>query len=161
MARAGSQRHWTGDGAVQGKVLRLLVYLWVLPVTVLGLLVSGLARLSGGTVQWVDGVLESSGGWPARVLQFGFPFSGPVVAITLGHSVIGVSASALTSTRTHERVHVAQFERWGVLFLVLYPLAGVLAWIRGGNPYCDNVFECEARAAEQASSEAHSSISRP
>lgn len=135
-------------------MVRLLIYLWVLPVTLLGLLASGLARLSGGTVQWVDGVLESSGGWPARVLQFGFPFSGPVVAMTLGHVVIGVSASALSSTRTHERVHVRQYERWGILFLLLYPLAGVVARIRGGNPYCDNAFECEARAAEQASDQA-------
>jgi len=25
--------------------------------------------------------------------------------------------------------------------VVLYPLAGLLAWLRGGNPYIDNVFE--------------------
>lgn len=33
--------------------------------------------------------------------------------------------------------------------LVLYPLAGLIAWVRVGNPYRDNVFECEARAEEK------------
>jgi hypothetical protein len=32
----------------------------------------------------------------------------------------------------------------------LYPLAGLLAWMGGGNPYRDNLFEREARAAESA-----------
>jgi hypothetical protein len=83
------------------------------------------------------------------VLKRGFPFSGPVAAMTLGHVVVGVSSNALAATRTHERAHVKQFERWGVLLLVLYPLAGLLAWARGGHPYQDNGFECEARAAER------------
>lgn len=132
-------------------MLRLLQALWVLPVSVLGMLVVLVARGSGGVVQRVDGVLEAAGGWPAWMLQRGFPFSGPVAAITLGHVVVGASLAALTATRAHERVHVRQFERWGVLLLVLYPLAGGLAWLRGGNPYRDNLFEREARAAESAS----------
>lgn len=98
----------------------------------------------------VEGVLETAGGWPAWVLRRGFPFSGPVAAITLGHVVLGVSSSALAATRVHERTHVRQFERWGVLLLVLYPLAGMLAWLRGGNPYRDNPFEREAQIAEAA-----------
>jgi len=131
-------------------MLRVLLYLWPLPVTLLGILVALTARGSGGLLQRVDGVLESAGGWPARMLQYGFPFSGAVAAITLGHVVVGVSLDALTATRAHERAHVRQFERWGVLLLVLYPLAGLIAWLRGGNPYRDNVFEREARAAENA-----------
>jgi len=129
---------------------RWLLYLWPMPVTLLGMLVVLISRSSGGVVQRVDGVLESAGGWPARVLQWGFPFSGAVAAITLGHVVLGVSIDALTATRVHERAHVRQFERWGALLLVLYPLAGLAAWLRGGHPYRDNVFECEARAAEAA-----------
>jgi len=131
-------------------MLRILLYLWPLPVTLLGMLVALIARSSGGKLQRVNGVLESAGGWPARVLRHGFPFSGAVAAITLGHVVLGVSLDALKATRAHERAHVRQFERWGVLLLVLYPLAGVSAWLRGGNPYRDNVFEREARAAEKA-----------
>ena len=129
-------------------MLRVLLYLWALPVTLLGMLVALIARASGGGLHRVDGVLEAAGGWPAWVLRRGFPFSGAVAAITLGHVVVGVSSHALAASRKHERVHVKQFERWGVLLLVLYPLAGVLAWVRGGNPYRDNLFEREARAAE-------------
>lgn len=129
-------------------MLRVLLYLWPLPVTLMGMLVALIARSSGGALQRVDGVLESAGGWPARVLRRGFPFSGSVAAMTLGHVVVGVSAVALHATREHERVHVKQFERWGVLLLVLYPLAGLLAALKGGNPYRDNVFEREARAAD-------------
>jgi len=129
-------------------MLRVLYYLWPLPVTLIGGLVALMARGSGGALQRVDGVLEAAGGWPAWVLQHGFPFSGPVAAITLGHVVVGVSLDALRVTRAHERAHVRQFERWGILLLVLYPLAGLFAWMRGGHPYRDNWFECEARAAE-------------
>ncbi|OJY60444.1 hypothetical protein [Thiobacillus sp. 0-1251] len=132
---------------------RSLRYLWALPVTLLGVLAALAARGSGGAVRQVEGVLEAAGGWPAWVLRRGFPFSGPVVAITLGHVVLGVSSSALAATRMHERAHVRQFERWGVLLLMLYPLAGLLAWLRGGNPYRDNLFEREARMAEVAGQE--------
>lgn len=131
-------------------MLRLWRYLWPLPVTLLGMLVAFIARSSGGEVRRVNGVMESAGGWPARVLRWGFPFSGAVAAITLGHVVLGVSQAALAATRVHERAHVRQFERWGVLMLLLYPLAGLVAWLRGGHPYRDNAFEREARAAEFA-----------
>lgn len=130
-------------------MVRLLRYLWALPPTLFGMLVAVIAGMSGGTLRRVDGVLESAGGWPAWVLRRGLPFSGAVVAITLGHVVVGVSRAALAETRAHERAHVRQFERWGVLLLVLYPLAGVFAWVRGGHPYRDNLFECEARAAAE------------
>ena len=136
-------------------MLRLLLYLWALPVTLLGMLVALVARGSGGVLQRVDGVLEAAGGWPAKLLRRGFPFSGAVAAITLGHVVVGVSLTALVATRAHERAHVRQFERWGLLLLVLYPLAGLLAWMRGGHPYRDNPFEREARAAEAAASHAN------
>ncbi len=126
-----------------------LRFAWVFPVTLLGLLVALLAYATGGVMNRVEGVLETAGGWPAWVLRRGFPFSGPVAAITLGHVVVGVSVEALVATRVHERAHVRQVEQWGVLFLLAYPLAGLLAWARGGDPYRDNLFEREARAAEQ------------
>lgn len=132
---------------------RLGAYLWAAPATLLGLLVAFVVWSSSGSVRVVDGVIEASGGWPARLLQAGFPFSGAVAALTLGHVVLGVSTDALDATRAHERVHVRQFERWGVLFLVLYPLAGLVAWWRGGHPYRDNEFEREAQAAAPASRE--------
>lgn len=134
-------------------MLRLAAYLWAAPVTLLGLLAAFAMHSSGGSVRIVDGVIEACGGWPARLLQAGFPFSGAVAALTLGHVVLGVSTDALDATRAHERAHVRQFERWGVLLLVLYPLAGLLAWRRGGHPYRDNPFEREARAVAPASRE--------
>lgn len=129
-------------------MFRLLMYLWPMPATLLGLMLALLARASGGEWRRVTGVLEVSGGWPARVLRAGLPFSGSVAAITFGHVVVGVSRDDLDATRLHERAHVRQFERWGGLLLVLYPLAGAVAWIRGGDPYRDNPYEREARAAE-------------
>lgn len=131
-------------------MLRALRYLWPLPVTLLGMLAVLVALASGGSVQQVAGVLEAAGGWPGRCLRNGFPFSGSVAAMTLGHVVLGVSREALVVTRAHERAHVRQFERWVVLMLVLYPLAGLAARLRGGHPYYDNVFEREARAAADA-----------
>jgi hypothetical protein len=131
-------------------MLRVFLYLWALPVTLLGIVIALVARGSGGTLQRVDGVLEAAGGWPAWVLRRGFPFSGAVAALTLGHVVLGVSSRALMETRAHERAHVRQFERCGALLLVLYPLAGLLAWARGGSPYRGNLFEREARATEVA-----------
>lgn len=128
--------------------MRLWRYLWALPVSALGVMLALLARVSGGSLHFVEGVLETSGGWPATWLAHGFPYCGPAAAITLGHVVLGVSNEALDATRAHERVHVGQYERWGILFLLLYPLASVLAWMRGGHPYLDNLFERQARGLE-------------
>lgn len=114
----------------------------------LGLLVAFLAQVSGGRVRRVDGVLEVAGGLPALTLRRGFPHSGPVGAMTLGHVVIGVSERSLALTRRHERAHVRQYERWGVLLLILYPLASLWAGLRGRDPYRDNWFERNARENE-------------
>jgi hypothetical protein len=90
-----------------------------------------------------------AGGLPARFLIKGLPFSGPIMAITLGHVVVGISEQALTHTRPHERAHVRQFERWGGLMLLLYPIAGLWVALRGFHPYRDNPFERSARAEER------------
>ena len=41
-------------------MLRILLYLWALPVTLLGMLVAVITRSSGGTLLRVDGVLEAA-----------------------------------------------------------------------------------------------------
>ena len=56
--------------------------------------------------------------------------------------------SALAWSRTHERVHVAQYERWGPFFLPAYVAASLWAFARGGDFYLDNVFERAAREKE-------------
>ncbi|HYP68276.1 MAG TPA: hypothetical protein VEP67_08480 [Thiobacillaceae bacterium] len=130
-------------------LFRLLVYCWVSPVTLLGGLLSMLAVLSGGRARLRHGVWETWGGWPGRLLESGLPFLGPVAAITLGHVVLGISEQAIHVTRVHERAHVRQYELWGLLFLLAYPLASVWAWAKGGHPYRDNPFEREARKADK------------
>ena len=70
------------------------------------------------------------------------------VAMTLGHVVVAIDAETLAQTRVHERIHVAQTERWGLFFPVAYLAAAAVIALRGGDPYRDNPFEQEARAAE-------------
>ena len=121
---------------------RLLVYVWVSPTSVAGLIVALLAAHRGG-VAVVDGVLEAYGPMLEWILSR-LPPGGGITAITLGHVVLGRDAAALAATRAHERVHVGQYERWGPLFVPAYLLSGLLALVRGGHPYFDNHFEREA-----------------
>jgi hypothetical protein len=73
---------------------------------------------------------------------------GGVAAITFGHVVLGCDGGALEWTRTHERVHVGQYERWGPFFVPAYLAASLWACFRGRHFYLDNVFERQARAKE-------------
>lgn len=120
-------------------------YLWAAPISLIGLGLALLALLSRGRAHWHTGVLEVAGGLPGYLLHWRWPGSGPVSAITLGHVVLAVSPQDLALTRQHERVHVAQMERWGAMFLVAYPLFSLITLARGGDLYRDNPFEIEAR----------------
>lgn len=71
--------------------------------------------------------------------------------ITLGHVIIAQSHEGLDTFRAHEQVHVCQYERWGVAFLLAYPLASLWALLTGRHPYWDNVFEVEAYRLAPAS----------
>jgi hypothetical protein len=51
--------------------MRFLGYLWVLPVKVVGLLLALVARMSGGSVRFREGIVEACGGWPGRLLRGG------------------------------------------------------------------------------------------
>jgi hypothetical protein len=120
------------------------MYLWAGPVTLLGLLV-GAVTARGGRWTILDGVVEIHSpllGWCLRHLV---PVTGGVSAMTLGHVVVGRDADALDRTRTHERVHVRQYERLGPLLLPAYAAASVWAVLRGQHAYFDNCFEREAR----------------
>jgi hypothetical protein len=126
----------------------LLRYAWAAPASLIGLLLAAPVLAGRGHVRWHSGVLEIAGGVPGWVLSRRLPFSGPVAAITFGHVVLACSRAALTRTRRHERVHVAQYEAWGALFLLAYPIASLIVWSRGKHPYLDNHFEVAARARE-------------
>lgn len=144
---------------------RAAVYVWVAPGTALGVAATLLALAQGGRGRWVDGVFEVTGPRLLAWLSRGAPVDGGIGAITLGHIVIGVSEAALNETRLHERVHVRQYERWGLFFVPAYLIASGWQWLRGRHPYRDNPFEVEAYRAEQspagASSKAGLSSAKP
>jgi hypothetical protein len=123
-------------------VRKLVGYLWALPNTVLGLILC-LAAFPRGRVAIVDGVVEAHGPMLRRVLRR-LPIVGGASAMTFGHVVLGCDAESLDWARTHEHVHVSQYERWGPLFLPAYLCASAWAALSGRHFYLDNVFEAEA-----------------
>jgi hypothetical protein len=123
--------------------MTFLRYLWAAPATLLGLLLAPFARLSGGGVRCVDGVVEVHGGLVRRLLSR-LPVIGSAAAMTLGHTVIGQDQACLDQSRAHERVHVRQYERWGPLLIPAYLLASLWVRMSGRHPYWDNPFEREA-----------------
>lgn len=102
-----------------------------------------LALLSGGRARRVAGVLEVHGGIAAWILR-----RVGAAAMTLGHVVLAIDEAAHILSRSHERVHVRQCERWGPLFLPAYGLASLAAWLRGEHYYFGNRFEREAYGHE-------------
>ena len=101
--------------------MRLIKLLWALPCSLVGLAFSLVFLLARGRVRVVDGVFEvvlrPAGGALAWL---------PFRCITFGHVILAVDGDELQRLRAHEQVHVRQYERWGLLFFVLY--AGSSAW---------------------------------
>ena len=95
-------------------ILRSILYAWVSPWTLTAV---AIGLLLGGKFRLVDGVVEVHGNRVASVLQRLYV---PAMAITIGHVVLGQTQTALDVTRTHERVHVRQYERWGIAFVPAY-----------------------------------------
>lgn len=133
---------------VSSRIGRGLLYLWVLPNSLVGLLALLLGRMGGAQATFRMGVLEVHGPGIERILGT-LPGRFKVRAITFGHVVLGCDRSSLETTRAHERAHVEQCQRWGPAFIPVYLLASLYAWARGGDAYRDNVFERQARAAER------------
>lgn len=123
--------------------------LWAAPCTALGLLAAlPLLLLTGAKLWRIEGTVEVAvfqGETPSRSVWARAPFS----ALTLGHIILGCSEAELARLRRHERAHVRQYERWGVLFLLAYPAASLLAALRGEHFYRDNCFEVQARLEEE------------
>ena len=130
---------------VANLLLILIRYAWALPLTAVGLALTPLVFIGGGKVRCVDGVLEAQGPAIRWFLRRLIPLHGGAAAITLGHVVLGRTDRDLDRTRAHERVHVRQAERLGLLFIPAYLLAGFGAWLRGKRAYRDNYFERQAR----------------
>jgi hypothetical protein len=122
---------------------RLWAHLWPAPITAVGLGVAGLVRLCGGRCERQGIAFEACGGIAPRLLWLMNPWGG-IEAITFGHVVIARDRLTASRLRTHEHVHVRQYERWGIVFPIAYLAASVIAIARGGSAYRDNVFEVEA-----------------
>ena len=134
--------------------------LWAAPCSALGLAAGVLPLALGGRAAWCDGALEithrdhvADCGWIARRL----PFRG----IVFGHVILAVTREELQRIGAHERVHVAQYERWGPLFFVAYGASGLWQLLNGRRPYWDNAFEVEARRLDTASALARRPDARP
>ena len=123
---------------------RLAAYAWASPNTLLGLLAGLVVLALGGRVRVVRGVTEFSDGllasWVADPVRFN--------AITFGHVILGVSEAELAAARSHEHVHVRQYEAWGPFFLPAYAASSLWQLLRGRRMYRDNFFERQAYAAD-------------
>ena len=92
----------------RSQFVQALIYLWVFPNSFLGLFVGLLGLATGGKWQWRRGCVEFYGGFVTWLLV-----RLRVMAMTLGHTIIGQEEKELEIVRDHEQVHVRQYERWG------------------------------------------------
>lgn len=85
----------------------------------------------------VEGVLVCEhAAWPKKL---GWCYR----AITFGHVVLATDALDDQVLR-HELAHVAQYERWGPLFVPAYLIAALFQRARGRHHHRDNPFEIAA-----------------
>jgi hypothetical protein len=125
-------------------MIRLLLLIWVLPNSLIGLTIGLLGLITNGKVQLRRGCLEFHGGWVTKILNRLPP--GGVLAMTLGHTIIGQNADGLAIARDHEHIHVRQYERWGPFFIPAYLICSAVLWFQKKDSYRDNPFEIEAYA---------------
>ena len=119
-------------------ILSAAAYVWAGPNTCLGIVIGWLL---GGQFQIVQGVVEIHGAHVAAALNRLWV---PAMAITLGHCVLGQTPSCLDVTRSHERVHVRQYECWGPFFIPAYLIAWAGLTCQGRDGYRENPFELQA-----------------
>lgn len=127
------------------RLLWCIGWLWSLPNTLIGILL--LVGYWPTAVWWDRGVLCFN---VKRVIGYS-----TTAAQTWGQTVMyvdryggGVRRHPRHPLVRHERKHCEQGRRWGVFFLIAYPVASLMAMLRGGHGYYDNAFEIEARKAE-------------
>jgi len=126
----------------------LLKYLWASPCSAIGLVLAGVACLLGASGRVHSGVLEvaftDSNHALARWL-LKLPYAG----ITFGHVVLVPTHQLQEALRAHERAHVAQYETWGPVFLIAYPMSSLVQVLLGRRGHADNHFEVQARAMQR------------
>lgn len=131
----------------------VLLKLWTLPNTLLGLAVGALAVMLGARAQAGRNAIE--------FLEQ--PFVGLVgrSAITLGNTihyapggdpgqvVRRYDGSALVELGEHERAHTHQYERWGPFFLVVYLVSWLPFVPPAGNRFEHAADDAAARAGAE------------
>lgn len=122
---------------------RVAAIIWASPYTLMGMCLGGVVLITGGRMQVRGPAVEFFGGASRRLLRC-LPNGRFILALTLGHTIIGQTADALDTARNHEYVHVRQFERWGLLMGPAYLISSLVLWATGRDPYWDNPFEQEA-----------------
>lgn len=125
-------------------LFRLAKLLWASPCSLIGIVLAVVLLLIGGKAKCMQGTLEVA--FRRRHLHCGplmrtLPFRG----ITFGHVIIAVTEEELDRLRAHERVHVRQYERWGIFFFPAYLASSLWQLLRGRRVYWDNYFEVQAR----------------
>ena len=125
-----------------------VLIVWALPYTLLGVMIGTVGLLTGGRVQRRGPALEFYGGATQWLIQR-LPSGQFVLALTLGHSILGQTDASLDVAREHEWVHVRQFERWGPFMGPAYLLCSLWLYLRGEDPYRGNPFEKEAYGDER------------
>ena len=123
---------------------RLLLYLWPLPNTILGLSVGLLPFLGRRTLVCRRGTLGIYGPGIKRLLNLA-PIPGGAIAITLGHVILAADNETFEESFEHEWIHVKQYLWWGPFFIPAYFLNSFWHWLIGEGPYVDNDFERQAR----------------
>lgn len=126
------------------RIARFAGLAWASPCSLVGLSFAVVVLLCGGRARRRGGTLEVS---MRRTMARGRLLrSMPFRAITLGHVIVATTPQELDRLRAHERVHVRQYERWGVAFFFAYAASSLWQLLRGRRAYWDNHFEIEARA---------------
>jgi len=110
--------------------LEVAKLLWAAPCSAVGLLLAAIPLSLGGKAVWNRGALEVT--YRQSQANFGklakaMPFRG----IVFGHVILAVTNEELRLIGPHERVHVAQYERWGPVFFLAYGLSSLWQLLRG------------------------------
>jgi len=126
------------------RIVRVLLYIWVFPTSLIGLTIGLFGLISGGKFQCERGCIEFYGGLVTWFLSQIGPVGHGVLAMTLGHTIIGRNRAALEFARDHEQVHVRQNERWGPFFIPAYLGCSAYLWFQKKDVYHHNPFEVEA-----------------
>lgn len=131
------------------RLLLICRWVWAAPCSAVGLVLGLMVLACGGQCRRVQHTLEFSrfaSGIPAGSPWARLRWQG----ITFGHVILGTCQPTLQTIRSHEWVHVRQYERWGLFFFLAYAFSSLWALGQGRHPYLDNAFE---RAAYQEQDE--------